>query len=327
MTVQQTVNMQGYATTTSYNFATAPSLYFPNREKAGPVSQVLAMVDNAVYSVEYVVDITGATGLTGGQLQIVGQYPTATLGTFQELAIPQTVSVTSGGGTPTLVDENTASATAVLNGAGVNCSGITAITANGRFVLKGKFPSSRGCRLKFTGTAGTATLTVRSTLVYNQGVIAVSQLQPIPFSLATASTTSLLAKAKSICKHNQFVVQYEAIVAVTSVGTLTGNSIFLAKNYPSATNLGADTLTAVPAFYNYFSGTAPTIINGNIASVAMVSGGLSSSVTGATAVNATAGVRLFSNYPTGDFGVAVTTGTGTGPLVGTLNQYAIISAT
>lgn len=327
MTCQQAINMQGYATTTSYSFATAPSLYFPNREESTPIQQTIVMFNNAVSSIEYVVDISGATGLTGGQLQIVGQYPTATVGSFQELPIPQQVSVTSGGGTPAVINDNTASGAVVLNGQAQNCNGITAITANGRFVLKGLFPSSMGCRLKFTGTAGTATLTVRSTVVYNQGLIAIPQLQPISFSLGTASTTSFVAKGVTASKHNQNLVQYEAIVAVTSVGSFTGSSITLSKSYPSATNLGADTVAAIPAYYNNFSGTAPNIVHANSASGAMIAGGLSRSVSGATAVNATTGLRIYSTSPMGDFGVAVTTGTGTGTFTGTVNQYMIVSAT
>jgi hypothetical protein len=327
MTTQKAINPQGFATTTSYSFATAPSIYFPTRDKSTPVSQTETMFNSAVNRVEYVVDISGVSGLTGGQLQIVGQYPTATLGTYQELGIPQMVSVTSGGGTPTVINDNTASTTAVINGQAFNCNGVTAITANGRFVLKALFPSALGCRLKFTGTAGTATLTVRQSIVADDTLRVVSQLQPIAFSLGTASTTSLVAKPIASGKHNQFLVQYEAIVAVTSVGSFTANSIFLAKNYPSATNLGADTLTAIPAHYNNFSGTAPSIIHANTASGAMIANGLSRSATGATAVNATTGLRIFSECPIGDFGVAVTTGTGSGAFTGTVNQYMIVSTT
>ena len=326
MTVQQAINSQGYAITFAYNFSTAPSVYFPTRAKSTPISQTTAMFGTAVQSVEYVVDISGASGLTGGQLQIVGQYPTATLGTYQELAIPQQVSVTSGGGTPAVVNDNTASAAAIINGQSQNCNGITAITANGRFVLKALFPSALGCRLKFTGTAGTATLTVRSTIIQDEGLILIPQLQPISFSLGTASTTSFVAKPLTASKHNSSVVQYEAIIAVTSVGSFTGSAINLAKNYPSATNLSSDTLTAIPAYYNNFSGTAPNIIHANTASGAMIANGLARSATGATAVNATTGLRIFSPYPTGDFGVAITTGTGSGAFTGTVNQYMIVNA-
>ena len=327
MTAQQAINMQGYATTTSYSFATAPSLYFPAREKSTPVSQTIVMFNNAVSSVEYVVDISGASGLTDGQLQIVGQYPTATVGTFQELPIPQQVSVTSGGGTPAVINDNSASSSVVLNGQAQNCNGITAITANGRFILKGLFPSSMGCRLKFTGTAGTATLTVRSTVVYNQGLIAIAQAQPISFSLGTASTTSFVAKGVTASKHNQNLVQYEAIVAVTSVGSFTGSSIALSKNYPSATNLGNDTVTPIPAYYNNFSGTAPNIVHGNSPSGIMIANGLARSVRGVIAINNTTGLRIYSSYPMGDFGVAITTGTGSGTFTGTVNQYMIVCAT
>lgn len=74
--------------------------------------------------------------------------------------VTQTVNLlASGGGTPEVVNGNTASTTAIVGGVAVNTTGITALSDTATVILKAKCPGQK-VRLYFAATSGTADLSV-----------------------------------------------------------------------------------------------------------------------------------------------------------------------
>jgi hypothetical protein len=100
--------------------------------------------------------ITSAASLTAGTFQVQTQMPDDSATWTGAL---QDICWISGLGTPAGVNANTASAALIANGVARNTSGITALTANGIFVVY--VPNTgRPLRCVTTASSGTATMTV-----------------------------------------------------------------------------------------------------------------------------------------------------------------------
>lgn len=102
------------------------------------------------------VTVSSPSSLVGGAFVIKEQFPNS--GTW--VGVPQRVSVqATGGGTPNVVNGNTATATAVTGGASINTTGITTVTNTLTAVFEVAGATGQ-LRLEATATSGTANVVI-----------------------------------------------------------------------------------------------------------------------------------------------------------------------
>ena len=131
----------------------------------GPTVRKETTLQNGIASTEFIgakdarkvvayVVISSPSSLVGGALKLEMYQPA----TNTWVGMPQKVSViASGGGTPAVVNSNTASATAVVGGSAINTTGVTTITNTATVVLEAE---GLGTNVRFapSATSGTATM-------------------------------------------------------------------------------------------------------------------------------------------------------------------------